>query len=63
MVRKYQLKSRTQAKLGFSAKRVHLKTTGTADGAANMFARKVRDIRSSTFATTTAVILVERRTR
>ena len=43
MVRKYQLKSRTQAKLGFSAKRVHLKTTGTADGAANMFARKVRD--------------------
>ena len=38
MVRKYRLKYSMQVKL--FAKHMHLKMTGTADGAANMFARK-----------------------
>ena len=68
MVKKYQLKSRTQAKRGFSAKRVHLKTTGRQMALQTCLLEsttnhEVRDMRSSTFATTTAVIPVERRTR
>ena len=50
MVKKYLPTQVSQAKLGFSAKRVILKKVGTIGGAANMFPRKHYESRGPRYA-------------